>query len=203
MADRALQNRINTAIQQPTVDWAKGVGDAAIGWQKAFGPVAPGTKLQVGEVTSIVQAGALLSITYNWSGVPVLYGGGGKVRVIRLDTGEVLTPTTILTALSRSATGSSRIAKVVVARNSSKYGAGLCPSITAHDIHVAFSTPRSAYAHPAEVGVTTTGIVFYVFPAAANCIPQPVVVPFGQLTGMVNPLVPRLVAAHQPKVVQD
>jgi len=188
LRDAAVQQRIDRILQQPLDSWAADVASSAKGQN-----VSPASaRSSVFERTNAVQAGKLLSVTYNWGGPDNLAGGGGKIVVVRLDTGTVVPEKTILTPAAATDEGAGRISAGF--DTADKVDQRCIQSYTPQHFAAAVKALGTRDDYELQLGVASKGIVFYPFPGAQDCGYPPVTLPYATLTGLVQPQIIALAA---------
>ncbi|WP_031513246.1 RNA polymerase sigma factor [Streptomyces sp. NRRL F-5123] len=187
VADPAAARELQAQLRRPILDWQAAA---------ANGPVSPAAPVATpadsfDELTTVITAGSLLTVTYRFSGGDEFGGGGGRTLVVDTTTGTVRPPDTLLAPAAAAPPGARRI---TAALNSSPQGRNLtaegCPALTDDFVAANVLAAPSAFGR-LPFGVTGTGIAFMVAPGSPDCgWPDLVVVPFAALTGLVDPSVP-------------
>lgn len=191
IADPAIRKLVNAAMQQPVTGWASVVArDVISQGNLGTGPSVPAGATIAGadEHTTIVAAGRLVTIRYIFDAGENYGGDAGALLVLRTGTGLALPTSRIMTAQAVSQRGAALIAAAI---NRHAPQAPPCPGVTGQDIapylFAAGPTSLARMQLGVQVGVTRTGIEFFVDPGSQECYRQDVVVPFRELPGLVRP----------------
>ena len=188
--------KLDIAIQQPIHDWATAVLSGAVSSQFMSYPAGP---LGATETTTVTAAGQLVSMFYQYQASDDLGGDGGQVVVVRGDTDAVIPMLDILTPAGKATSGLQRIATAI----NGALSESTCEPLTAGDLATAFSPQVGALAFGMAVsmGVEPNGLDFMAEPGRQDCgligsgPVHTVVVPFTQLSGLVNPDIVALAGA--------
>jgi len=182
--------KLDIALQQPIQDWAAAVfTDAATSSAETF----PSGALGPTEQSTETSAGQLVSVFYRYQASDDLGGDGGQIVLVRGDTDAVVPVPDILTPAAKEAPGLQRIATAINgALSEAEPG---CQPLTGDDLAKDLLTVSTGLAKStdATIGVETSGLDFMVEPGRQDCgligsgPARTVLVPFTQLSGLVNP----------------
>jgi hypothetical protein len=202
IADPARRTQAETALQQPIRQVVAGVATLASS-AKSAGIVnnnyGSGSQSVPTETTTITQVGDLVSVIYHFGGGGDLETPGTLATLVRKDDSSVIPQQGILTAAATAPAGAARlnalVASLVPASSqptSSQGGNSSAPVATG-----CTQSSDAGFVGPA-IGVTATGLTFYVSTDAGGCAGDVAVsVPYNRLDGLVNPLIVSLVAVKE------
>lgn len=186
----ALASTLDTAIQKPIVDWANEMVHLATqAEQQNAVSFPPGNLPTVSEATTVSKAGQIVSLTYTFRGADDLGGDQVETVIVRSDTGAVVPELSVLTSKATTADGLKQIADKIDAANSQDRAicGAYTPDMLAKDLQP--TVALADHGIDATIVVRPDALDIGVERGRQNCGLKDVVIPFDQLTGLVDPTI--------------
>ena len=182
VASAALQKKFDDVLQQPIVQFATEIAQSDQGNGTAPGPAYT-------ETTTIKRAGEIITLDYSFIDVIPHNGGYPLLRMsVRMDTGTAFTSESLFTPAAYSTqAGLTQIANAINGGIPADQKTGICgTALATTDVSATLTAPSGSPGTGSFIiGVQAGG--FHITVPRADCGSADFVVPFGQLTGLVNP----------------